>query len=75
VRSAEQSLRGPDSAPAFGNPRQARQSRLVMGHYAAGLGHLGLGESGRAKEELNQALAINPAHAGVRSALATVESR
>jgi hypothetical protein len=46
---------------------------MVMGHYAAALGHMGLGETGRAREELGRALAINPAHAGVRAAMASVD--
>jgi Tfp pilus assembly protein PilF len=41
-------------------------------HYAAGLGHLGLGDTGQARQELQQALAINPAHVGVRAAMAAV---
>ena len=73
VRSALQSLQNADTAPSSGNPRQARQSRLLMGHYAAALGHIGLGQTREAKDELNQALAINPAHAGVRAALASVD--
>ena len=48
----------------------AARARLVQAHYAAGLGHLGLGEIEQARQELNQALALNPAHVGVRSALA-----
>jgi tetratricopeptide (TPR) repeat protein len=44
--------------------------RAFQAHYAAGLGHLGLGEKEQAREELKQALAINPAHAGARAAMA-----
>ena len=44
--------------------------RAFQAHYAAGLGHLGLGEAEAARQELQQALAINPAHAGARAAMA-----
>ena len=73
VRSAERALQSSDADTVPGNPRQSRQSRMMMGHYAAALGHMGLGETSRTREELGRALAINPAHVGVRSAMASVD--
>jgi Tfp pilus assembly protein PilF len=37
------------------------------------LGYLGLGETKQATDELNRALALNPAHVGARSALASLK--
>ena len=48
---------------------QTLQSPQLQAHYAAALGHLGLGETDQAKLELRAALAINPAHVGARSTL------
>jgi tetratricopeptide (TPR) repeat protein len=70
IRSAAQSLNSSDAAPSMGIGRQSRQSRAVTAHYAAGLGYLGLGDSQKARQELQQVLAIDPAHVGARSALA-----
>ncbi len=44
--------------------------RAFQAYYAAGLGHLGLGEKEQARQDLKQALAINPAHVGARAAMA-----
>ncbi len=76
LASANQALQNPE--PRTGGARggrggrggpQSRQSPLLQAHYAAGLGHLGLGEDDQAKEELRAALAINPAHVAAKSAL------
>jgi hypothetical protein len=40
-----------------------------MAHYVAGLGHAGLGEKDKAREEFNSALASSPDHLGARLAL------
>jgi tetratricopeptide (TPR) repeat protein len=45
-------------------------ARPAAAHYAAGLGHLGLGEKDQARQEFDEALKLNPAHVGARSALA-----
>jgi Tfp pilus assembly protein PilF len=42
----------------------------VGAHYAGGLGYSGLGDAGKARAELQAALAIDPAHVGAKSALA-----
>jgi tetratricopeptide (TPR) repeat protein len=47
----------------------ANRNRLLMAHYAAGLGNLGVGRTDEAKRELQAALAIDPAHVGVRGPL------
>jgi tetratricopeptide (TPR) repeat protein len=74
VKAAEQAQGQPQpsspSAPFANTP--AQRSRLVMAYYAAGLAHLGLGETEQARQELNQALVINPAHVGARTALARI---
>jgi len=44
----------------------------VLAPYAAGLGQAGLGDLEKAKSSLQQALAIDPAHIGARSALAAL---
>jgi tetratricopeptide (TPR) repeat protein len=67
IRSAEQSLTGTDG------PRQPRGSRAPTAHYAIGLARCGLGETDKAKAELQAALALNPAHVGARSALAALK--
>jgi len=48
---------------------QSTQNPQLQAHYAAALGHLGLGENDLAKQEFRAALAINPAHLGARSML------
>ena len=47
-------------------------ARAAAGHYAAGLGHLGLGEKDQARQELSEVLKLNPAHVGARSALSAL---
>jgi tetratricopeptide (TPR) repeat protein len=74
LTSANQALQNPGAAaPATG--RGGRQSGLPgpspasQAHYAAALGHLGLGETDQAKQELKAALVANPANLGARSTL------
>ena len=72
LTAADQALQNPGAgAPGRGRGGQqaARQSPLLQAHYAAALGHLGLGDTDQAKQELRAALAINPAHVGARSIL------
>jgi hypothetical protein len=45
------------------------QSRAAAAHYLAGLGHAGLGDTTRAREELTAALAAAPDLLGARLAL------
>jgi tetratricopeptide (TPR) repeat protein len=44
----------------------------AVAHYAAGLAHLGMGEKDQARQELNEAIKLNPAYLGARTALATL---
>jgi tetratricopeptide (TPR) repeat protein len=49
--------------------RQNQRSRSAAVHYAAGLGHLGLGEKEQAKAEFKRALAECPDHLGATVSL------
>jgi Tfp pilus assembly protein PilF len=55
------------------NAVQSQRSRLANAHYVVGLGHLGLGEKDKAKEEFAQALQIGPDNLGVKTALAQLQ--
>jgi tetratricopeptide (TPR) repeat protein len=68
IRSADQSLAVPEVG-AFGNARQNRQARTVAAHYARGLAQAGLGDTAKARTELEAVLSLNPAHVGARAAL------
>jgi tetratricopeptide (TPR) repeat protein len=76
VKSGEEALRQApaqiDSSAAF-NVQQFQRSRLAMAHYITGLGYLGLGEKARAKEELEKAIQICPAHLGAKTAMAEIK--
>jgi len=50
----------PSSAPQSTGARQLPNTRSAQAHYAAGLGHLGLGESAQAKSEFEAALRDSP---------------
>jgi tetratricopeptide (TPR) repeat protein len=50
--------------------RQNQRSRLATARYAAGLGHLGLGETDEARQQFTRALEASPDHLGAKSALA-----
>jgi tetratricopeptide (TPR) repeat protein len=54
-------------------PSAQSAARPAVAHYAAGLGHLGLGEKDQARQELSEAVKLNPAYLGARTALATLE--
>jgi tetratricopeptide (TPR) repeat protein len=71
VSSAAQALQNPGAGapgPGRGLP-QSRTAPQLQAHYAAALGHAGLGEKEPAKQSLQAALAINPAHLGARTLL------
>ena len=59
------------SGPA--RPPQSSRTRLATAHYISGLGYLGLGDKGRAKQELTEALQFSPDLLGARSVLSTME--
>ncbi len=72
LNSATRALQNP--APAAtggrgGGRRGPQTPPQLPAHYAAALGHLGLGETDQAQQEARAALAINPAHLGARSVL------
>jgi tetratricopeptide (TPR) repeat protein len=52
---------------------QRSRARLGQAHFVAGLGYLGLGDKEKARQELARALEINPAHAGAKATLASLE--
>jgi len=58
-----------DFFASFGR-QQSQRSRTANAHYLAGLGHLGLGDKDKAKEELTLALESSPDHLGAKTALA-----
>lgn len=53
--------------------RRTRLNRIASGHYLAGLGHLGLGETHEARSRFEQALEAQPDHLGARTALGALE--
>ena len=52
---------------------QRSRARLAQARFVAGLGYLGLGDKEKARQELARALEINPAHAGAKATLASLE--
>jgi tetratricopeptide (TPR) repeat protein len=69
VKGASQRQTDPEeSAPASGR-RQSQRNRSAAAHYAAGLGHLGLGENDLARTEFRQALEAQPDHPGISANL------
>jgi tetratricopeptide (TPR) repeat protein len=64
---------GAEAAPASG-ARQNQRGRLAAIHYAAGLGHLGLGENDQARAEFRQALEASPDHPGASASLRRLAS-
>lgn len=76
VSAANQALQNPGAGTpgrGRGGAQQAGPSPALLAHFAAGLGHLGLGETDQAKQELRAALAINPAYLGARAALDSID--
>jgi tetratricopeptide (TPR) repeat protein len=53
--------------------QNSQRASLAMAHYVAGLGYLGLGETGTARNHLNEALKVSPAHVGARTSLAMMD--
>ena len=76
VDSGQRALTQP--APAEGG-RGGRglspRTRSANAHYTLGLGYLGLGDAGKAKAELAQAVEISPDLLGARTALAGLSTR
>jgi len=73
--SANRALQNPEAPGGQGRGgaerrrAQSRFSPMLQAHYAAALGHLGLGETDQAKQQLAAALKINPSHLGARTML------
>jgi len=70
---------GVDYFAKFGGKQSARM-RLAEAHYLTGLGNLGKGETGKARDEFQAALKLNVSHLGATAQLAaavagTVASR
>jgi tetratricopeptide (TPR) repeat protein len=61
-----------DFFASFGTQRSHR-SRLALAHHVAGLGHLGLGEIGQARDRFERTIEISPDHLGARTALRSLE--
>jgi tetratricopeptide (TPR) repeat protein len=53
--------------------QQSQRSRLANAHYLMGLGHLGLDQKDKAREEMTKALKISPDHLGAKSILARLD--
>jgi tetratricopeptide (TPR) repeat protein len=62
----------PDDATLAGPgfAAQTPRARTAAAHYIAGLGHAGLGEKEKARDEFNAALAAAPDHLGAKLAIA-----
>jgi len=75
VKSGEQALGRERRASADTVSRRGRgrpvseRARLAEAHYTLGLGYLGLNDSSKAKAELSEAVRLNPALLGARTAL------
>jgi tetratricopeptide (TPR) repeat protein len=73
VRSATQTLQQTsgeiDFFASFGE-QQSQRSRLAGAHYLKGLGHLGLAETDKARQEFEAAVRYMPDHLGARTQLA-----
>jgi len=75
VRRATQTLQQTspeiDFFASFGE-QQSQRSRLAGAHYVKGLGHLGLAEADKARQEFEAALRYMPDHLGARTQLANL---
>ncbi|MGC8640780.1 MAG: tetratricopeptide repeat protein, partial [Isosphaeraceae bacterium] len=55
--------------------QEAQRDRLGNSRYSAGLGHLGLGEQDKARQELSKCMNICPDHLGAKSAIGSLAAR
>jgi hypothetical protein len=62
-----------DDASGSAAERRAARDRDALAHYLAGLGHLGLGDAEKAKQEFTLALKARPDHLGAKTELAQLE--
>jgi tetratricopeptide (TPR) repeat protein len=60
------------SPTGSGRRPQSPRIRSAIAHYLVGLGYVGLGEKGKAKDELSRALELSPDLLGARVALAAI---
>jgi tetratricopeptide (TPR) repeat protein len=71
-RALTEETTGIDFFASFGT-QQSQRARLALAHHVAGLGHLGLGETERAREQFERTIEISPDHHGARSALRSLK--
>ena len=76
VDSANQALQQDpmktDSGESFESIQRGRD-RMATAHYVAALGHLGLNDTAKARQEIAQALQADPSHLGARAARAALQ--
>ena len=72
VESADRALKQASAADPSASFREQQnyRSSVATAHYIAALGHLGLNDKAKAKQELAQALRVSPDHAIAKAALA-----
>ncbi len=74
VKSGQQALEssavGGPSEPGAGRRQQSALARRAAAHYVAALGHLGLNDEEKARDELRRSLEAKPDLLGARTALA-----
>jgi tetratricopeptide (TPR) repeat protein len=63
-----------EDASEVADARRSSRVREALAHYVAGLGHFGLGETEKARQEFTQALQARPDHLGAKLELAHLES-
>ncbi len=68
-RALKQGASAADPSASF-REQQNYRSSVATAHYIAALGHLGLNDKAKAKQELAQALRVSPDHAIAKAALA-----
>lgn len=73
-RALEQDTARIDFFASFGTQRSQR-SRLGLAQFVTGLGHLGLGDKGRAEEALQRTLETSPDHLGARTVLTKLKTQ
>jgi tetratricopeptide (TPR) repeat protein len=73
-RALEQHAGTADSS-GLGGGRQSSGDREALAHYVAGLAHLGLGETDKARQEFRSALQAKPDHLGAKVELVFLESK
>lgn len=77
LQAAQSALQQDEAAPTpstdTANRRRSRKTGPAQLHYLAGLGHLGLGATEKAREELSRALSLKPDLLGALTALRSMK--